>query len=123
MFYNYILFKVFIKKCSFRRFFIQNVRASTCCGGVFVFSDWLEVIDDSQVTNRSAEGEGGSHRESSLHPIGRLGVTNDSHPHVYALFFIAIRTRVLKPKVTTIHHIIYSQESLLIVRVHMRTLK
>jgi hypothetical protein len=62
---------------------------------------------DSQVTNRSPAGEGGSHRESSLRPIGQLIVIYDSQPHVYALFFIAIRTRVLKPKVTTIfHHVI-----------------
>ncbi len=38
-------------------------------------------------------GEGGSHREFSLLPIGHLGVICDSQPHG-ALFFIAIGFRV-----------------------------
>jgi hypothetical protein len=32
-------------------------------------------------------GRKGSHRESSLLPIDRLGVKYDSHPHGYALFY------------------------------------
>jgi hypothetical protein len=41
------------------RFFGQNVRASTCYSGVFVYSSWLGVIYDSKVTNRNAaEGRG-----------------------------------------------------------------
>jgi hypothetical protein len=39
-------------------------------------------------------GEGGSHRESSLVPIARLGVTYDSQPHGYALFF-KIQNRIV----------------------------
>jgi hypothetical protein len=36
----------------------------------------------------------GSRRESSLLPIGRLGVKYDSQPHGNALFFIAIQIKV-----------------------------
>jgi hypothetical protein len=36
----------------------------------------------------------GSHRESFLLPIRRLGVLYDSESHSYALFSIAIRIRV-----------------------------
>jgi hypothetical protein len=38
-------------------------------------------------------GRGGSHRESSLLPTGRLGVIYDSQPYGYALF-IAIQISV-----------------------------
>ncbi len=37
---------------------------------------------------------GGSHKESSLLPIDRLGVKYDSQLQSYALFFIAIRIRI-----------------------------
>jgi hypothetical protein len=40
-------------------------------------------------------GEGGSNRESSLLPIGHLGVIYGSLPHRCALFFIAIRIWVM----------------------------
>ncbi len=44
---------------------------------------------------QGAAGEGGSHRESSLLPIGRLGVKYDSYPHDHALFTaIWIRVKV-----------------------------
>jgi hypothetical protein len=40
---------------------------------------------------------GGSHRESSLLPIGRLGVIYDSQPHGYALFLeIRIRGKLVR---------------------------
>ncbi len=49
-----------------------------------MYFDRLGVIYDSQSTNRSAAGEGGSARESSLLPIGRRAMH----------FLIAIRIRV-----------------------------
>ncbi len=58
------------------------------CGGIFVYFDQLGVIYDSQATNRSAAGEGGSQRESSLLPIGRQGAKYDSQPHGYTIFYI-----------------------------------
>jgi hypothetical protein len=45
------------------------------------------------MANRSAEGGGGSHRESSLLPTGLLGVIYNSQLHGHKLF-IAIRIRV-----------------------------
>jgi hypothetical protein len=52
-----------------------------------VYSGRLRVTYDSKATNRSAVGGGGgSHRVSSLLPIGHLGVIQDSKPHGYALF-------------------------------------
>jgi hypothetical protein len=45
---------------------------------------------ESYMTPRQAigvrQGEGSCHRESSLLPIGRLGVIYDSQPQGYALF-------------------------------------
>jgi hypothetical protein len=55
------------------------------CGVVFVFRP-LRVIYDIQVPNRTAAGQGGSHRESSLLPIGHLGVIYASQLHSNALF-------------------------------------
>jgi hypothetical protein len=57
------------------------------CGGVFVYNGWLGVKYDSQATNRKAAGgEGGSHRESSLLPVGRPRVKYDSQPRGYVFF-------------------------------------
>jgi hypothetical protein len=39
--------------------------------------------DDSQATYRSGVGGGGSQKESSLLPIGHLGVIYDSQLHSY----------------------------------------
>jgi hypothetical protein len=56
--YNFILLKVVLsKKCCFRWFFNQIVRASTCCGDVFVYSGQLGGLHDSLVTQRSAPGK------------------------------------------------------------------
>jgi hypothetical protein len=56
--YNFILLKVVLsKKCCFRWFFNQKVRASTCCGDVFVYSGQLGGLHDSLVTQRSAPGK------------------------------------------------------------------
>jgi hypothetical protein len=51
-----------------------------------VYSGQLRIIFDFQVANRSAVGEGGSHRESSLLPIGHLRVICDSQLQGYAIF-------------------------------------
>jgi hypothetical protein len=40
----------------------------------------------SQATNRSVPGGGGSLKVSSLLPIGHLGVLYESQPHGYAFF-------------------------------------
>ncbi len=45
---------------------------------------------------------GGSHRESSLLPLGHLRVIYDSQPHGYALF-IAIRIRVKGDSLSSFH--------------------
>ncbi len=54
--------------------------------GIFVSFCQLEVIYDYQATNRSAVGEEGSQEESSLLPIGHLGLIDDSQLHGYVLF-------------------------------------
>jgi hypothetical protein len=53
----------------------------------------LGVIYNSQVTNRSAAGEGGSLRKSFLLPIGRLEEIYDSS-RTAIHFFTAIQIRV-----------------------------
>ncbi len=54
---------------------------------MWCFPGQLGVIYDSQVTDRRMTGEGGgSHSESSLLPIGCLGVIYDSQSHGYALY-------------------------------------
>jgi hypothetical protein len=70
-----------------QRFSNQKVKVSTSCGGVFVYYGRLGVIYDFQATNGSATGGGGSHRASTLLPIGQLGVIYTSQPHSYALFY------------------------------------
>ncbi len=53
----------------------------------FMYFGRLRVLYDSQTANRSAAGEGGSHRESSLLPIGHLGVIYDSQLNGHVLFY------------------------------------
>jgi hypothetical protein len=55
-----------------------TVRASFSWWRYFCVSRLLVGLYDYQATNRS--GWGGSQRESSLSPIGRLGVIYDSKP-------------------------------------------
>jgi hypothetical protein len=88
MFCNYILLKVLITKMLFEAIFQPKSKIFPLFVVVFfcVCFSWLKVIYDSQATNGSVEREGGSHRESSLLPIGHLGVIYDSQPHGYALF-------------------------------------
>jgi hypothetical protein len=51
-------------------FSIKKLKCPPVCDGVFVYSGWLGVIYEPQATNRSAAGGEGSHRASSLLPIG-----------------------------------------------------
>jgi hypothetical protein len=83
------------KKCCFKRFFNQKVKASTC----FWFSNHLGVIFDSQVTtcNRSAAGGGGLSQGVLPGSCWSPVVTYDSQPHGYALFFKTIQIKV-KPE-------------------------
>ncbi len=65
----------------------QKVRASICLWWYFCVFQQAGSLYDSHATNRSAAGEEGSHRESSLLPFGHQRVIYDSHPHFYAPFY------------------------------------
>jgi hypothetical protein len=69
-----------IKNAVLGDFSIKNQELPLVCCGLFVYSGRLGVIYDSQVTDRSVRGEG-SHRESSLFPIGHPGVKYNFQPH------------------------------------------
>jgi hypothetical protein len=59
---------------------------------LFILVGWESYMTPRQPIGVQ-QGEGGSHMESSLLPIGHLGVILNSQPHCYALF-IAIWIRV-----------------------------
>jgi hypothetical protein len=84
---NNILEWFLYKKCSFRWFFNENVRASTC-GGVYSYSaSWESYIWSRQPIGVLQE-KGGFPREMSLLPISHLGVIYGSLLHDYALFYV-----------------------------------
>jgi hypothetical protein len=62
-------------------FSVRKQELPPVCWSVFMYSD------DSQATNKSGVGGGGSQKESSLLPIGHLGVMYDFQLHNYALFY------------------------------------
>ncbi len=89
----YLVKDFYFKNSCFRRFFNLKVKASICLWWCFCEFGRLE----SYITPRWPKGvrrdKGGSHRESSLLPIGHLEVICDPQLHGYALF-LAIRIRV-----------------------------
>jgi hypothetical protein len=70
----YLVKGFYFKNVVFCDFSTRMSELPPVCGGVFVDSGRLGVLYDFQVTSRSAVEKGGSYRESSLLPIGRLGV-------------------------------------------------
>jgi hypothetical protein len=84
----YILLKVLLYKkytvsCDFS---IQKYEFPSVLSVFFVYSGKLGVMYDSQMTNRSASGGEGFHREIYLLPIGHLGVIYESQLHCYTFF-------------------------------------
>jgi hypothetical protein len=65
------------------------MKSKSCLLFVVVFVCFLAGWESYMTPRRPIgvkRGRGGSHRESSLLPIGRLRVLQDSQPHGYALF-------------------------------------
>ncbi len=80
--------KIFVsQKCYYRWFFNQKVKASICLWWYFlcILAGWESYMTHRWPTGMRHGGRG-SHRETSLLPIGRLGVIYDSESHGYALF-------------------------------------
>ncbi len=80
----YLVKGFLFKKCCFADFSIKKLKLPPVSGDVLcILADW-----ESYLTPRRQIGvlqeEGGSQRESSLLPIGHLGVIYDSQPHGYA---------------------------------------
>ncbi len=86
------------------------MRAYICLWWYYCIFQTSGSLYNSQLANRSAAGEGGSHREFSLLLLFTR-VIHDSQPHGYVFFFITIRIRVKHPPKSLLSSInIYNYE-------------
>jgi hypothetical protein len=74
-----------------------------------ILASWESYLTHRQPIGLWQVGGGGSHRESSLLPIGCLGVIYDSQLHGYALF-IVIMIRINLGRDSFCHHTGTSKE-------------